>query len=70
MALGGPATYSASHGGETRALRVHSGNGPHEELDRRAIACFGQALDDVGLGRTSGCGRRSTTTSPGPPPRR
>ncbi|MEV4800327.1 group II truncated hemoglobin [Nonomuraea sp. NPDC049421] len=49
-ALGGPATYSASHGGETRALRIHSGNGPHEEMDRRAIACFDQAIDDVGLG--------------------
>ena len=28
---------------------MHSGNGPHEEMDRRAIACFDQALDDVGL---------------------
>ena len=24
---------------------MHSGNGPHEEMDRRAIACFDQALD-------------------------
>ena len=28
---------------------MHSGNGPHEEMDRRAVACFGQALTDVGL---------------------
>jgi hemoglobin len=28
---------------------MHSGNGPHEEMDRRAIACFDQALVDVGL---------------------
>jgi hemoglobin len=28
---------------------MHSGNGPHEEMDRRAIACFEQALDDVGI---------------------
>ena len=21
-------------------MRIHSGNGPHEEMDRRAIACF------------------------------
>ena len=28
---------------------MHSGNGPHEEMDRRAIACFDQALRDVGL---------------------
>ena len=30
-------------------MRMHSGNGPHEEMDRRAIACFDQALTDVGL---------------------
>ena len=30
-------------------VRIHSGNGPHEEMDRRAIACFDQALGDVGL---------------------
>jgi hemoglobin len=28
---------------------MHSGNGPHQEMDRRAIACFDQALSDVGL---------------------
>ena len=28
---------------------MHGGNGPHEEMDRRAIACFDQALADVGL---------------------
>ena len=26
---------------------MHSGNGPHEEMDRRAIVCFDQATDDV-----------------------
>jgi hemoglobin len=30
-------------------VRIHSGNGPHEEMDRRAIICFDQALADVGL---------------------
>lgn len=30
-------------------MRVHSGNGLHEEMDRRAVACFDQALEDVGL---------------------
>lgn len=30
---------------------MHSGNGPHEEMDQRAIACFDQALEDVGLAR-------------------
>jgi hemoglobin len=48
-ALGGPPTYSASLGDETEVVRMHSGNGPHEEMDRRAIACFDQALTDVGL---------------------
>jgi hemoglobin len=49
-ALGGPRAYSASMGDETSVVRMHSGNGPHEEMDRRAIACFDQALSDVGLG--------------------
>jgi hemoglobin len=48
-ALGGPASYSASFGDETAVVRIHSGNGPHEEMDRRAVACFDQALIDVGL---------------------
>src|SRR5262245_51690658 len=48
-ALGGPATYSQSCGDETSVVRIHSGNGPHEEMDRRAIACFDQALEDAGL---------------------
>ena len=50
-ALGGPTTYSDQYGDETSVVRIHSGNGPHEEMDRRAIACFDQALLDVGLGR-------------------
>jgi hemoglobin len=48
-ALGGPTTYSDRYGDETFVVRLHSGNGSHEEMDRRAIACFDQALDDVGL---------------------
>jgi len=48
-ALGGPASYSAACGDETSVVRMHSGNGPHEEMDRRAIECFDQALDDAGL---------------------
>jgi hemoglobin len=50
-ALGGPSTYSEKYGDETSVVRTHSGNGPHEEMDRRAIACFDQALDDIGLAR-------------------
>ena len=48
-ALGGPTAYSDSYGDETSVVRMHSGNGPHEDMDRRAIACFDQALTDVGL---------------------
>jgi hemoglobin len=48
-ALGGPATYSNTFGDETLVVRLHSGNGPHEEMDRRAVACFDAALADVGL---------------------
>ena len=48
-ALGGPTTYSHRYGDETSVVRTHSGNGLHEEMDRRAIACFDQALEDVGL---------------------
>ena len=48
-ALGGPTTYSDTYGDETSVVRIHSGNGPHEEMDRRAIGCFDQALTDVGL---------------------
>jgi hemoglobin len=48
-ALGGPAAYSDAYGDETSVVRMHSGNGVHEEMDRRAIVCFDQALTDVGL---------------------
>jgi hemoglobin len=48
-ALGGPAGYSEQYGDETSVLRMHSGKGAHAEMDRRAIACFDQALVDVGL---------------------
>jgi hemoglobin len=48
-ALGGPGTYTDSYGGETFVVRMHSGNGPHDEMDRRAVDCFDQALADVGL---------------------
>jgi hemoglobin len=48
-ALGGPPLYSESYGDETSVVRMHSGNGPHDEMDRRAIACFDQALEDVGF---------------------
>jgi hemoglobin len=48
-ALGGPMMYTDAYGDETAVVRLHSGNGAHEEMDRRAIACFDQALADAGL---------------------
>src|SRR3989440_10217463 len=48
-ALGGPTTYSDTYRDETSVGRIHSGHGRHEGMDRRAIACFDQALEDVGL---------------------
>lgn len=48
-ALGGPTTYTDRYGDETEVVRIHTGNGPHEEMDRRAIDCFDLALTDVGL---------------------
>ena len=50
QAWGGPRTFSTDYGDETSVVRMHSGNGPHDEMDRRAIICFDQALADVGLG--------------------
>ena len=56
-ALGGPAAYTSAYGDESTVVRLHSGNGVHEEMDRRAIACFDSALADVGLSPESGAGR-------------
>jgi hemoglobin len=50
-ALGGPTIYSDRYGDETSVVRMHSGNGPHEDMDQRAIACFDKALEDTGLAR-------------------
>jgi hemoglobin len=48
-AWGGPPTYSERYGTESAVVRMHSGNGPHPDMNRRAIACFAHALDDVGV---------------------
>lgn len=47
--LGGPAAFTASMGSQTDVVRVHSGHGPHEEMDGRGVAAFAAALDDVGI---------------------
>jgi hemoglobin len=48
-ALGGPPMYTEAYGDESLVVRLHSGNGPHDEMDRRAIACFDDALLDADL---------------------
>lgn len=48
-AWGGPPAYSDRYGGESSVVRIHSGNGLHEEMDRRAIECFDQAMEDSGI---------------------
>jgi hemoglobin len=48
-ALGGPTTFSTHYGDEASVVRMHSGNGRHDEMDRRAVACFDEALADAGL---------------------
>ena len=44
--LGGPPGVRSS---QTAVVRMHSGNGPHEQMDGRAVAAFVLALDDVGI---------------------
>jgi hemoglobin len=48
-ALGGPRSYSETYGDESYVVGLHSGDGEHAEMDRRAILCFDQALTDIGL---------------------
>ena len=42
-ALGGPADYTSSIGDQSAVVRLHSGNGEHDEMDLRAQICFAQA---------------------------
>ena len=64
-ALGGPAKYSERLGDETTVVRMHSGNGPHDEMDRRAIAAsISRSPTPVWI-VTNGSARSSTTTSAG-----
>jgi len=54
-AWGGPPRYSESLGTASAVVRMHSGNGPHHDMNQRAIACFAQALDDIGLSDAALC---------------
>src|SRR6187431_1273475 len=48
-ALGGPKEFSEVMGSESNVVRMHAGNGEHQEMDDRAQTCFAQALDDARL---------------------
>jgi len=47
--LGGPSAYTDGMGDHSTVLRMHSGNGEHHEMDRRAEGCFAEALDDAAI---------------------
>lgn len=48
-ALGGPPAYSREYGDESFVLRLHAGNGEHDEMDELANVCFEKALVDSGI---------------------
>jgi truncated hemoglobin YjbI len=47
--LGGPDAYSGELASVAHMVRIHSGNGPHPELDAATQQCFALALDDAGI---------------------
>jgi hemoglobin len=47
--LGGPDAYSRELASTAHMVRIHSGNGPHPELDAATERCFALALDDAGI---------------------
>jgi hemoglobin len=47
--LGGPDEYSRELASVAHMVRMHSGNGPHPELDAATARCFALALDDAGI---------------------
>lgn len=49
QAWGGPSAYTSSYGSESDLVRMHSGNGEHEEMNRRAVACFDAAMIDAAI---------------------
>lgn len=52
-ALGGPARYSTMYGDHATVVRMHSGNGEHQEMNDRAVQLFDAALADAGVAGTA-----------------
>ncbi|MGN6414282.1 globin domain-containing protein [Flexivirga sp.] len=48
-ALGGPARYTETYGEHADVVRMHSGDGEHDEMNERAVECFAAALRDAGI---------------------
>lgn len=48
-ALGGPPTFTDSMSTESDVVRMHSGQGREEEMDRLALVAWDEALSDCGL---------------------
>lgn len=55
-ALGGPPAYTDLAVDESHVLRLHAGNGDHQEMDERAQTC--RRSKTCTYPRTSGYGRR------------
>ena len=47
--LGGPDDFSRRMGTESEVVRIHSGNGEHDEMDRRAVRFFAESLAEAGV---------------------
>ena len=63
-ALGGPSTYSESYGDETTFVKMHSGNGKHDEIRPRQrcpattsppMMCLTASASHTGQGADSRC---------------
>ncbi len=53
-ATGGPRLYTAGYGDESFMQREHAGNGIHPELDEACLACFDQAIEQIGVPQNAG----------------
>ena len=49
--LGGPKTFTESMADQTHVVRIHAGNGEHEEMDAAAELTFAVAMDEVGVAK-------------------
>ena len=54
--LGGPKADEGMTGSYAEVIRQHSGNGPHPQMDGRAVAAFVAALDEIGVAPASELG--------------